>query len=84
MVDKATLVEARDRAAALYEGGIRQQVEARHLGEYLVMNLETGEYVVGVDRLQVSDEAERVFPGALRFLMRVGHSAAIRVGRVSK
>ena len=83
MVEKATLNEAGKRAAALYEGGIRQQVEADHRGEYLVLNLETGEYVLGTDRLQVSDEAERAFPGTLRFLMRVGYSAAIRVGHAA-
>lgn len=72
--------DAGARAAALYEGGIRQKVETEHKGEYLVLNLDTGDYVMGKDRLEVSEEAERRFPNALRYLMRIGHPAAVRIG----
>lgn len=72
--------DAARRAAEIYEGGVRQKVEASHKGDYLVLNLETGEYVLSKDWLEASDEAEKKFPDAPRFLIRVGYSAAVRIG----
>ncbi len=72
--------EAGKRAIELYEKGIRKTIEPEHNGEFLVINLDTGEYVLGKDRLQVSDEAKRAFPDAPRFLIKVGHPAAMRIG----
>lgn len=67
-------------AAAIYERDIRRVVEAEHAGEYLVINVDTGEYLIGKDWLSVSDQADRSFPKGSRFLMRIGATAAVRIG----
>lgn len=67
-------------AQAQYETKIRATVEKDHAGEYLVMDITSGQFVVGPDRMAVSNEARRRFPGGTRFLMRIGHPAAIRIG----
>jgi|HubBroStandDraft_4_1064222.scaffolds.fasta_scaffold359730_2 hypothetical protein len=72
------------RAKELYESNIRRIVEPEHNGEYLVMNLDTGEYVVGDDTVTVSKLAAARFSGAARFGIRVGQWVVGRVGgRVS-
>lgn len=68
-----------DRARRLYDT-IRGKVEAGHDGEYLVLNLDTGEWEVGGDDLSVSKRAAARFPGATLFAMRVGRRAAYRIG----
>ena len=80
MSHSRSLDEAGRRAFDLYEGGIRQEVEAKHQGEYLVINLDSGEYLIEKDWIRASDGAEVRFANAQTFLIRVGHDAAVRIG----
>jgi hypothetical protein len=76
--------QASARAKELYESGIRRIVEPEHTGEYLVMNLDTGEYAIGIDTVAVSEQAAARFPGATRFGIRVGQwVVGLAGGRVS-
>jgi hypothetical protein len=68
------------RAHELYEERIRSEVEPAHLGEFLIVNLETGEYEVDPDDLAASKRARRRFPHARLFTMRVGRPAAYKLG----
>ncbi len=72
--------QASARARELYELRIRNEVEPDHVGEYLVMNLDTGDYVVGPDRGAVSEKAAAKFAGSVRFGIRVGAWVVARVG----
>jgi hypothetical protein len=75
-----TAERASERARELYESVIRARVEPDHIGEYLVMNLDTGDYVVGNDSRSVSDLAATRFPDTARFGIRVGQWVVGRVG----
>lgn len=60
------------RGKSIYEQQIRSHVETHHTGEYLVINIETGEYELGEDKLAVSQRAYARFPGAPLYGMRIG------------
>ena len=68
------------RGKRYYENGIRQRLEANHSGEYVVINTDTGEYEIDLDRDVVSLRARERWPYAGRYLLRVGYRAFIRFG----
>jgi hypothetical protein len=75
-----TREEIAARAKALYEQQIRALVEPQHVGKYLVINVETGEYELDADDEAVSRRAYEKYPGAALYGMRVGYPAWGRIG----
>lgn len=69
------------RGRGIYERDIRAEVEREHDGEFLVVDVATGEYAVGEDQDEVFDHAEARNPEGLFYLLRVGRPAAHRIGR---
>ncbi len=67
------------RAWELYEQRIRSEVESEHKGELMVINVESGEYVMDRDDLTAVRKAQQKFSGAALYTMRVGFRAAFRV-----
>jgi hypothetical protein len=68
------------RGKALYDQQIRERVEAKNKGRFLVMNVETGEFVLDDDPLAASDRAAERYPGAPLYAVRVGYPAVGRIG----
>ncbi len=68
------------RGQALYEQQIRPKVEAEHRGEYLIINVATGEYEMDTNDLIASKRAKIRFPDDPLFTVRVGYPAAYRMG----
>lgn len=68
------------RGREIYERDIRAEVERKHDGEFLVVDVATGDYAVGEDDEEVFDRAEAKNPEGLFYLMRVGRPAAHRIG----
>jgi len=69
-----------ERGRALYDQQIRDRVEAENRGRFLVINVETGEYVLDDDHLAASDRAAAKYPGAPLYAIRVGYPAVGRIG----
>lgn len=69
-----------EREKALYDGEIRDRVEAEDRGRFLVINVETGEFVLDDDPLAASDRAAAQYPGAPLYAIRVGYPAVGRIG----
>jgi hypothetical protein len=69
-----------ERGKALYDQQIRDRVEAQNRGRFLVINVETGEFVLDDDHLVASDRAARQYPGAPLYAVRVGYPAVGRIG----
>jgi hypothetical protein len=69
------------RGQALYEEQIRAQVEAHHEGEFLVLNIETGEYEMDANELAAWQRAQAKHPDAAFYILRVGSPTAYRLGR---
>ncbi len=68
------------RGREIYERDIRADVERDHDGEFLVVDVATGDYAVGKDDEEVFKHAEAKNPEGLFYLMRVGRPAAHRIG----
>ncbi len=77
--DRPTPQQIVQRGREIYERQLRRQLEARHHGEYVVINIESGDYEVGADDLLVSKRAKARFGDAPLFTMRIGHEAAYRL-----
>ncbi|MDQ3814134.1 MAG: hypothetical protein M3347_09305, partial [Armatimonadota bacterium] len=63
-----------------YEQQIRPRVEAGNKGKFLVINIETGEYEMDADDVAAARRAKAKYPNAPLFSMRIGYSAAYRLG----
>jgi hypothetical protein len=68
------------RGQALYDQDIRVQVEAAHRGKFLVLDIETGEYELDESELAALQRAKAKNPGAALYILRIGYSAAYRLG----
>ena len=64
----------------LYERELRDRLEPNHVGEFVVMNVETGEYELDADRLAAGQRAMARFPAHTRYMKRVGYDAAGSIG----
>ena len=68
------------RGQALYEEQIRPHVECEHRGEFLVVDVDTGEYEIDVDELSAVRRAKAKNADATLYLVRIGFPAAYRLG----
>lgn len=74
--------EVARRGEALYERKIRASVEAGHDDEFVIIDIETGDYEVDADDLAATDRMLARRPNAILYGLRVGHATAHRLGGV--
>lgn len=72
------------RGQQIYESRIRATVEREHFGEYLVLDVETGEYEIDKDHFAASKRAAAKRPDGLRYALRIGYRTAGRIGARSR
>lgn len=75
-----TAEEIARRGEEIYERDIREKVESSHEGDFLVVDVTTGDYEVDADDVAASDRALGKNPDALLYFMRVGRRSAYRIG----
>jgi hypothetical protein len=68
------------RGQALYDQHIRAKVEGRHKGEFLVLDIESGEYEIDASELAALQRAKAKHPDAALYILRIGYPTAYRVG----
>lgn len=68
------------RGEEIYERDIRPGIEREHTGEFLVVDVTTGDYELSADEAEAFQRAEENNPEGLFYLMRVGYRAAHRIG----
>ena len=68
------------RAERIYSERLRAILEPTHRGEYVVINVDTGEYEVDADHAAASDRAITKHPATSLFAMRVGYRSLGRLG----
>lgn len=79
MVAQNDLDDVSRRAWLLYDQ-LRAQLEPKHDGRFVMINLDTGEFELGDSDVAVARTAKARFPHAPLFLLRVGRQAAYRIG----
>lgn len=60
------------RGEELYFSSIQSQLEPEHTGEYVVIEINHGNYVVNSDPVAAIHEAQQKYPGELFHIIRVG------------
>ncbi|MDQ2733060.1 MAG: hypothetical protein M3Y56_15505 [Armatimonadota bacterium] len=60
----------------MYHQNIRSHVMPQHKGEFLVLDIESGDYEVGIDDLQTEKRLRSRRPGGVFYGMRVGYTSA--------
>lgn len=68
------------RGQAIYDQRIRPLVDPEHRGEFLVLNVDTGEYEIDPEDVVATERARARFADAPLFTVRVGYKAAYRLG----
>ena len=68
------------RGDAIYERAIRPALEAIHAGEFVAIDIETGEFEIDANELAASDRLLARLPRAQTWLRRIGFRWARRFG----
>ena len=69
------------RGDEIYESVVRPQLEPGHDGEFVVIDIETGEFEVDPDEVVASDRLLGRLPDAQMWLRQVGSRYARRFGQ---
>ncbi len=72
--------ELAKRANEIYQEKIKAVVEPDHIGEFLVIDADTGGYVFDKDDLTAAQTAYSMFPNGSRFAIRIGYKAMYHFG----
>ena len=68
------------RGQRIYEERVRSEVEGTHHGEFVVIDVDSGDYEVDSKDIDASIRLRERRPGAITFGLRVGFPAAYRLG----
>ena len=71
-----SLKEVTERGWEIYMRDIRPKVIDQHRGEFLVVDVESGDYEVGKNPTAISRRVEDRHPKGHRYLIRVGYKTA--------
>ena len=72
--------EVESRGQAFYEEHLREKVEANNNGEFLVIDIETGEYEIDADDLVATKRSLVKRSDAVLYGLRIGYPTAYRLG----
>ena len=71
-------------AKEIYYREIRPQVIDAHRGDFLVLDVESGDYEVDEDSLEAGLRMKKRRPDGRRFMFRIGYQAAFSFGGMIK
>ncbi|NUO83007.1 hypothetical protein HUU05_23290 [candidate division KSB1 bacterium] len=66
-------------ARAIYKP-LREKLEKERWGEYIAINVDTGDYVVAANQEEATRLMHVKYPGALPFVIRIGYRAVYHFG----
>ena len=82
MVSQNTAEVAR-RSKELYEASLREKLEATNMHDFVAIEPDSGDYFFGKTLSEAIQASRAVYPDRLAFALRVGHDAAIHIGRMT-
>jgi hypothetical protein len=68
------------RGQTLYDQQIRAQVEPQHAGDFLILDVETGDYEIDAEDVQALQRAKAKHPDGAFYIVRIGAPTAYRIG----
>ena len=73
-----------EQAKHLYEDKYRQTLEESHLGEFVCIEPNSGDYFLGNSFDEAVNKAIDAHPDRLTYTLRVGHTVALHLGTVRR
>src|SRR5262245_61085420 len=74
-----TKEEVAERGEAIYERDLRAHVEPAHLGKFIVIDIEAGDYEIDGNVVAATRRVAARHPDGARYLVRIGSSAAFHL-----
>ena len=74
-----TTEEVARNGRELYERGLRGEVEPKHSGRFLVLDVQSGDYEIADEDLDASERLLERRPDAILYGLRIGERAAYRI-----
>ncbi len=71
------------RAKEIYEARLRKDLEASHMGRFVAIEPDSGDYFIGETFDEAVKLARSKYPSKLSHTMRIGHGAAFHLGEMS-
>jgi len=68
------------RGQAYYDQHLRAKLEPAHRGEFLYLDVETGEYELDADEVAAMERATANHPNSVFYILRVGYPASVYIG----
>ena len=65
----------------IYQRDLRTKVEPGHRGEFLVVDIDTGDYEIDRDEVVALDRAMARNPDGARYILRIGYPAVHKLRR---
>ena len=75
-----SLEEFARRGDALYEKEILPKLQAKEVGKFLAIDIETGDYEIAADEMKAGNKLLARRPGAQIWMVRIGYAATHRFG----
>ncbi len=72
--------EVASRGESMYINRIRDKLNPEYKGKYLVIDVETGAYVINHDDLAATKQLLASHPDAVIYGLRIGYPSAYRIG----
>ena len=72
------------RGEQIYEREIRAKVESQFPGQFVVLDIATGDFETDADDLVATKRMLAKHPDAVLYGLRIGHPAAYRLGGLTK
>lgn len=72
--------EVAARGEDWYERHLKPEVEPAHLGEFLVVDVNTGDFEIGRDYIQPTERLLAKRPDAVLYALRIGYRSVGRIG----
>jgi hypothetical protein len=72
--------EIGERGRAIYEANIKAKVEAEHFDEFLMLDINTGDYEIGTDEIELSRRLRARHPDGVFHMLRIGARATYSLG----
>jgi len=64
-----------NKGEKIYEK-IKDKLVPEHKGDFIAIEVDTGDYFVGKDPIEADEKAREIYPDAVFFLARIGYRAA--------
>ena len=73
-----------ESAKAHYESNLKAQMEKEHLGKFIAVEPESGQFFIGGTFMECALEAKKEIPDKMSFVIKIGSDAAVHIGSATR